>query len=145
MKNNTFKCPYLTEEDKKFLKYELKIYEENFNMLLKLHKKHEKLLKRTDDEAEDYGNAAYSSLCFDTGSDIFCTLTLTHVHFVDDICRYFYIAHNIRELSSTELTMEEVINETEEIANETEMLTLDEVFEKYILKYLERKNHVVKK
>lgn len=41
--------------------------------------------------------------------------------------------------------MEEVINETEEIANETEMLTLDEVFEKYILKYLERKNHVVKK
>ena len=29
MKNNTFKCPYLTEEDKKFLKYELKIYEEN--------------------------------------------------------------------------------------------------------------------
>ena len=54
MKNKTFECPYLTEEDKEFLKYELKVYEKNFNMLLKLHKKHERLLKHTDDEAEDY-------------------------------------------------------------------------------------------
>ena len=49
MKNKTFECPYLTEEDKEFLKYELKVYEKNFNMLLKLHKKHERLLKHTDD------------------------------------------------------------------------------------------------
>ena len=119
MKNKTFECPYLTEEDKEFLKYELKVYEKNFNMLLKLHKKHERLLKHTDDEAEDYDNAVYSSLCFNTGSDIFYALTLTHVHFVDDICDYFSI--------------------TEEVINETEMLTLDEVFDKYIVKYLKEK------
>ena len=132
MKNKTFECPYLTEEDKEFLKYELKVYEKNFNMLLKLHKKHERLLKHTDDEAEDYDNAAYSSLCFNTGSDIFYALTLTHVHFVDDICDYFSITRDIKELNSDERTMEEVINETE-------MLTLDEVFDKYIVKYLKEK------
>lgn len=49
MKCKTFECPYLTAEDKGFLKYDLKIYKENFNMLLKLHKKHESLLNRTDD------------------------------------------------------------------------------------------------
>lgn len=74
MRNKTFKCPYLTEEDKEFLRYELKIYKENFNMLLKFHKKHERLLERIDDEAEDYDNAVYSSLCFDTGSDVFMRL-----------------------------------------------------------------------
>ena len=108
MKNKTFECPYLTEEDKEFLKYELKVYEKNFNMLLKLHKKHERLLKHTDDEAEDYDNAVYSSLCFNTGSDIFYALTLTHVHFVDDICDYFSITRDIKELNSDERTMEEV-------------------------------------
>lgn len=51
MKNKTFKCPYLTAEDKEFLEYEQKIYEQNFKMLLGFHKKHEKLLKCTDDEA----------------------------------------------------------------------------------------------
>ena len=122
MKNKTFECPYLTEEDKEFLKYELKVYEKNFNMLLKLHKKHERLLKHTDDEAEDYDNAVYSSLCFNTGSDIF----------YDDICDYFSITRDIKELNSDERTMEEVINETE-------MLTLDEVFDKYIVKYLKEK------
>lgn len=132
MKNKTFKCPYLTAEDKEFLRYVLRIYKENFNMLLKLHKKHESLLKRTDDEAEDYDNATYSSLCFDTGSDVFYALSMTHVHFVDDICRYFSATRNIKELNIEERTMEEVINETE-------MLTLDEVLEKYILKYLEEK------
>lgn len=131
MKNKTFECPYLTEEDKEFLKYELKIYKKNFNMLLKLHKKHERLLERTDDEAEEYDNAVYSSLCFDTGSDIFYALSMTHVHFVDDICRYFHNTRNIKELDSEERTMEEVINEAE-------MLTLDKVFEKYILKYLKK-------
>ena len=29
MKCKTFECPYLTEEDKKFLEYEQKIYEES--------------------------------------------------------------------------------------------------------------------
>ena len=110
----------------------VKVYEKNFNMLLKLHKKHERLLKHTDDEAEDYDNAVYSSLCFNTGSDIFYALTLTHVHFVDDICDYFSITRDIKELNSDERTMEEVINETE-------MLTLDEVFDKYIVKYLKEK------
>ena len=33
MKNKTFECPYLTEEDKEFLKYELKVYEKNFYLL----------------------------------------------------------------------------------------------------------------
>lgn len=132
MQCKTFECPYLTAEDKEFLKYEQKMYEQNFKMLLEFHKKHEKLLKRTDDEAEDYDNAVYSSLCFDTGSDVFYAMSMTHVHFVDDICDYFSITRNIKELNSEERTMEEVINETE-------MLTLDEVFEKYILKYLEDK------
>ena len=59
-------------------------------------------------------------------------LTLTHVHFVDDICDYFSITRDIKELNSDERTMEEVINETE-------MLTLDEVFDKYIVKYLQKK------
>jgi hypothetical protein len=134
MKNKTFNCPYLTAADKRFLKYEQKVYKQNFKMLLEFHKKHEKLLKRTDNEAEDYDNAVYSSLCFNTGSDVFYALTLTHIHFVDDICDYFSITRGIKELNSEELTMEEVINETE-------MLTLDEVFDKYILKYLEEKDN----
>lgn len=53
-------------------------------------------------------------------------------HFVDDICDYFSITRDIKELNSDERTMEEVINETE-------MLTLDEVFDKYIVKYLKEK------
>ncbi len=64
----------------------------------------------------------------------FYALTLTHVHFVDDICDYFSITRDIKELNSDERTMEEVINETE-------MLTLDEVFDKYIVKYLKEKNN----
>ena len=33
MKCKTFECPYLTEEDKKFLEYEQKIYEEALKRL----------------------------------------------------------------------------------------------------------------
>lgn len=133
MKNKTLKCAYLTAEDKKFLKYELKIYKANFKMLLKFHKKHEELLAKTDIETENYDNAVHSSLCFDTGSDIFYALSMTHVHFVDDICRYFYNTYGIDDL---DIEVSDCC-----IREETEMLTLDEVFDKYIREYLEEKNN----
>ncbi|MCI8521271.1 MAG: hypothetical protein HFE51_09940 [Clostridia bacterium] len=133
MKNKTLSCPHLTAEDKKFLKYELKVYKENFKMLLQFHKRHEELLAKTDIEAENYDDATYSALCFDTGSDIFYALSMTHVHFVDDICSYFATTRGIKELNSEERTLEEVINETE-------MLTLDGVFDKYIREQIENNN-----
>lgn len=56
---------------------------------------------------------------------------MTHVHFVDDICNYFSITRDIKSLGYDERPI------VEEIMDETKMLTLDEVFDKYILKYLE--------
>lgn len=131
MRNKTFKCPYLTEEDKEFLKYEMRVYKENFKKLLRFHKGHEKLLTKTDKEAENYENAQYSALCFNAGSDVFYALSMTHVHFVNDICNYFYCTRDIEEL---DMEVSDCC-----IREETEMLTLDEVFDKYVRQFLEGK------
>lgn len=133
MRNKTFKCPYLTAEDKEFLKYEQKIYKENFKELLQFYNKHEALLKRTDNEAENDDSAQHSSLCYETGSNIFFTLTMVHVLFIEDICRYFYKTHGVTDL---------VMGFTsDEIAEPTKLLELDEVFDKYVRGYLEGKNN----
>ena len=39
MKCKTFECPYLMEEDKKFLEYEQKIYEESAKEIIALYRR----------------------------------------------------------------------------------------------------------
>ena len=111
MKCKTFECPYLTEEDKKFLEYEQKIYEESAKEIIALYRRCEDKHKSDCDGQDDYSNI--QSI------------------FIRDICRYFFQTRGIKEL--------EVFAPQCEVLNKTKILMLDEVFDEYIRKYLEGK------
>lgn len=135
MKCKTFECPYLTEEDKKFLEYEQKIYEESAKEITALYQKCKDRRKSDYNGSEDY--LKYSSLRFAVEMNVSNVCSNIQSIFIRDICRYFCQTRGIKELDA--------FFPQYEVADKTKILTLDEVFEKYILKYLERKNHVVKK
>ena len=69
MKCKTFECPYLTEEDKKFLEYEQKIYEESAKEIIALYRRCEDKHKSDCDGQDDY--LQYSLLRFLTCVQIY--------------------------------------------------------------------------
>lgn len=129
MKCKTFECPYLTEEDKKFLEYEQKIYEESAKEITALYQKCKDRRKSDYNGSEDY--LKYSSLRFAVEMNVSNVCSNIQSIFIRDICRYFCQTRGIKEL--------EVFAPQCEVLNKTKILMLDEVFDEYIRKYLEGK------
>ena len=129
MKCKTFECPYLTEEDKKFLEYEQKIYEESAKEIIALYRRCEDKHKSDCDGQDDY--LQYSLLRFALKMNISNVCSNIQSIFIRDICRYFFQTRGIKEL--------EVFAPQGELLNKTKILMLDEVFDEYIRKYLEGK------
>lgn len=127
MKCKTFECPYLTEEDKKFLEYEQKIYEESAKEITALYQKCKDRRKSDYNGSEDY--LKYSSLRFAVEMNVSNVCSNIQSIFIRDICRYFCQTRGIKELDAFFLQYE--------VADKTKILTLDEVFDVYIRKYLE--------
>ena len=128
MKCKTFECPYLTEEDKKFLEYEQKIYEESAKEITALYQKCKDRRKSDYNGSEDY--LKYSSLRFAVEMNVSNVCSNIQSIFIRDICRYFCQTRGIKELDA--------FFPQYEVADKTKILTLDEVFDVYIRKYLER-------
>ena len=129
MKCKTFECPYLTEEDKKFLEYEQKIYEESAKEIIALYRRCEDKHKSDCYGQDDY--LQYSLLRFALKMNISNVCSNIQSIFIRDICRYFFQTRGIKEL--------EVFAPQCEVLNKTKILMLDEVFDEYIRKYLEGK------
>ena len=129
MKCKTFECPYLTEEDKKFLEYEQKIYEESAKEITALYQKCKDRRKSDYNGSEDY--LKYSSLRFAVEMNVSNVCSNIQSIFIRDICRYFCQTRGIKELDA--------FFPQYEVADKTKILTLDEVFDVYIRKYLEGK------
>ena len=127
MKCKTFECPYLTEEDKKFLEYEQKIYEESAKEITALYQKCKDRRKSDYNGSEDY--LKYSSLRFAVEMNVSNVCSNIQSIFIRDICRYFCQTLGIKELDA--------FFPQYEVADKTKILTLDEVFDVYIRKYLE--------
>ena len=127
MKCKTFECPYLTEEDKKFLEYEQKIYEESTKEITALYQKCKDRRKSDYNGSEDY--LKYSSLRFAVEMNVSNVCSNIQSIFIRDICRYFCQTRGIKELDA--------FFPQYEVADKTKILTLDEVFDVYIRKYLE--------
>ncbi len=127
MKCKTFECPYLTEEDKKFLEYEQKIYEESAKEITALYQKCKDRRKSDYNGSEDY--LKYSSLRFAVEMNVSNVCSNIQSIFIRDICRYFCQTRGIKELDA--------FFPQYEVADKTKILTLDEVFDVYIRKYLE--------
>ncbi len=129
MECKTFECPYLTEADKEFLEYEQKVYEESAKEIIALYRKYKDRRKSDFDSPEDYSE--YSYLSFAVETNIFNACSNIQSIFIRDICCYFCQTRGIKELN--------VFVPQYEIADKTKILTLDEVFDEYIRKYLEGK------
>lgn len=129
MQCKTFECPYLTAEDKKFLEYEQTIYEESAKEITALYRKYKDRSKPDYDGSEDYLKNSYLSFAVET--NIFNACSNIQSIFIRDICCYFCQTRGIKELN--------VFVPQYEIADKTKILTLDEVFDEYIRKYLEGK------
>ena len=127
MKCKTFECPYLTEEDKKFLEYEQKIYEESAKEITALYQKCKDRRKSDYNGSEDY--LKYSSLRFAVEMNVSNVCSNIQSIIIRDICRYFCQTRGIKELDA--------FFPQYEVADKTKILTLDEVFDVYIRKYLE--------
>ena len=127
MKCKTFECPYLTEEDKKFLEYEQKTYEESAKEITALYQKCKDRRKSDYNGSEDY--LKYSSLRFAVEMNVSNVCSNIQSIFIRDICRYFCQTRGIKELDA--------FFPQYEVADKTKILTLDEVFDVYIRKYLE--------
>ena len=96
MKCKTFECPYLTEEDKKFLEYEQKIYEESAKEIIALYRRCEDKHKSDCDGQDDY--LQYSLLRFALKMNISNVCSNIQSIFIRDICRYFFQTRGIKEL-----------------------------------------------
>lgn len=127
MKCKTFECPYLTAEDKDFLEYEQKIYEENAKEITALYQKCKDRRKSDHNDSDDY--LKYSSLKFAVETNIFNVCSNIQSIFIRDICSYFCQMRGIKELDA--------FFPQHEVADKTKILTLDEVFDEYIREYLE--------
>ena len=84
MKCKTFECPYLTEEDKKFLEYEQKIYEESAKEIIALYRRCEDKHKSDCDGQDDY--LQYSLLRFALKMNISNVCSNIQSIFIRDIC-----------------------------------------------------------
>ncbi len=98
MKCKTFECPYLTEEDKKFLEYEQKIYEESAKEITALYQKCKDRRKSDYNGSEDY--LKYSSLRFAVEMNVSNVCSNIQSIFIRDICRYFCQTRGIKELDA---------------------------------------------
>ena len=125
MKNKTLRCPYLTAEDKKFLKYELKVYEENVKEIIELYEKYKN--RRKSGCKDTY--LQHSSLGVAFEANMFNVCSNIQNIFISDVCRYFCKTYCIKEL--------DMFVPQCEIADKTKILTLDYVYDKYIRQYLE--------
>lgn len=127
MQCKTFECPYLTAEDKEFLEYEQTIYEESAKEITALYQKCKDRRKSDYNGSEDY--LKYSSLRFAVEMNVSNVCSNIQSIFIRDICRYFCQTRGIKELDA--------FFPQYEVADKTKMLTIDEVFDVYIRKYLE--------
>ena len=89
MKCKTFECPYLTEEDKKFLEYEQKIYEESAKEIIALYRRCEDKHKSDCDGQDDY--LQYSLLRFALKmniSNVCSNIPVSYTHLIQALVKY---------------------------------------------------------